>query len=150
MINTYVTFFICSSFKRVFCLRSTESSRPNKVLPQLIRFHIKLLNDFPHIQFVADIQWHYIPSSQVSMSKAVSTEDQRYRPLLVNTWKSVAGNKITFWLQCHNFHMCILYSMIQGYGACETYSMNFNNFKGSRCKIYMNFVFTSNCVGVEL
>lgn len=64
MINTYVTHFIWSSLKRVFRLWRMESSQHNKFLPPLICFHIKLLNDFPHIQFVSNIEWqHYVLSS---------------------------------------------------------------------------------------
>ena len=104
LFETYVTLVICSLLTRVFRLRRMGSLKHYKFLPQLIQFHIKLLNDFPHIQFVANIECqHYVFSSYVLMSMAVFTKDQRYRPLLVNTWKSVAGNNITFWLQCNQF-----------------------------------------------
>ena len=42
---------------------------------------------------------------------AIFMKDRRYRPLLVNTWKSVAGNNITFWLQRHQFCTCVFYTV---------------------------------------
>lgn len=55
--NTYVALLICFQLQRNAHLTSTKSSRCNMCFTHLIWFNIKILNIYPFIKFITNIQW---------------------------------------------------------------------------------------------